>query len=51
MRTNEYYVETLRDGCMASHVGYTTGDTSLPLASVLSEFFFKRQSVNNGARL
>ncbi len=45
------YLQALRDGCTASHVDYTTVDTSLPLDGVLSEFFFKRQAAMNGARL
>ena len=43
------YMETLRDGCVASHVDYTTVNTTLPLDGVLSEFFFKRQATLNGA--
>jgi uncharacterized protein (DUF58 family) len=46
---NEYR-QTLREGCVASHIDYTTVDTSLPLDGVLSEFFFKRQSMLNGGR-
>ncbi|MEO2036446.1 MAG: DUF58 domain-containing protein, partial [Planctomycetaceae bacterium] len=44
------WLETLRNGCTASHVDYTTVDTSLPLDGVLSEFFFRRQAKVNGAR-
>ena len=43
------YMEALRDGCVGSHVDYTTVDTSQPLDGVLSEFFFKRQATLNGA--
>jgi len=43
------YMEALRDGCVGSHVDYTTVDTSLPLDGVLSEFFFERQATLNGA--
>ena len=43
------YLEALRNGCTASHVDYTTVDTSRPLDAVLSEFFFKRQATLNGA--
>jgi len=43
------YLEALRNGCTASHVDYTTVDTSRPLDTVLSEFFFKRQATLNGA--
>jgi uncharacterized protein (DUF58 family) len=44
------WLETLRNGCMASQVDYTTVDTSLPLDKVLSEFFFERQATMNGGR-
>ncbi|MDG2184765.1 MAG: DUF58 domain-containing protein [Mariniblastus sp.] len=44
------YMETLRDGCVASHVDYTTVNTSLPLDGVLSEFLFARQATVNGGR-
>ncbi len=44
------YLEALRNGCVASHVDYTTVNTSLPLDGVLSEFFFKREAATNGAR-
>ena len=40
--------ETLRNGCTASQVDYTSIDTSLPLDVVLNEFFFKRQTMGNG---
>ena len=43
------YMQALRDGCVASHVDYTTINTSLPLDGVLSEFFFKRQATLNRA--
>jgi len=43
------YMQTLRDGCVASHVDYTTINTSQPLDGVLSEFFFRRQATMNGA--
>ena len=44
------FMETLRDGCVASHIDYTAVDTSLPLDGVLNEFFFKRQATLHGAR-
>lgn len=44
------WLETLRNGCTASQVDYTTVDTSLPLDKVLNEFFFERQATVNGAR-
>ena len=43
------YLEALKAGCIASHVDYTTVDTSRPLDAVLSEFFFQRQSTMGGA--
>ena len=46
---NEYMAK-LRDGCVASHVDYTTVNTSLPLDGVLSEFFFRRQTTLSGGR-
>jgi hypothetical protein len=39
--------DALRAGCIASHIDYTTIDTSRPLDSVLSEFFFQRQATLN----
>ena len=45
------YMKTLRAGCVASHVDYATVDTSLPLDSVLNEFFFQRQATMNGGRV
>jgi len=42
------YKEALTVGCAASHVDYTTVDTSRPLDAVLSEFFHHRQSTING---
>ena len=42
------YLEALRAGCIASHVDYTTVDTSRPLDAVLNEFFFMRQATLNG---
>jgi uncharacterized protein (DUF58 family) len=42
------FLDALRAGCVASHVDYTTVDTSRPLDAVLSEFFFRRQSTLNG---
>jgi len=36
------YLDALRAGCMASHVDYTTVDTSRPLDGMLSEFFAGR---------
>ena len=44
------YMEAIRSGCVASHVDYTTVDTSRPLDTVLNEFFFKRQATLHGAR-
>ncbi len=44
------YMQTLRDGCVSSHIDHTTVDTSLPLDKVLSEFFFARQATVNGGR-
>ena len=41
------YLEALRSGCAASHIDYTTVDTSRPLDAVLSEFFFSRQATLN----
>ena len=38
------HLEQLRSGCAASHIDYTTVDTSRPLDAVLSEFFHRRQS-------
>lgn len=43
------YMEALKAGCVASHVDYTTVDTSRPLDGLLSEFFHLRQSALNGA--
>jgi uncharacterized protein (DUF58 family) len=42
------YMEALKAGCVASHVDYTTVDTSRPLDTVLSEFFHQRESMLNG---
>jgi uncharacterized protein (DUF58 family) len=42
------YLEALKAGCVASHVDYTTVDTSRPLDAVLSEFFHLRESTLNG---
>lgn len=42
------YLQAIREGCLASHIDYTTVNTSLPLDVVLNEFFFKRQSMVNG---
>jgi len=44
------WLETLRNGCAASQIDYTTVDTSLPLDKVLSDFFFKCQATVSGAR-
>ena len=41
--------EALRAGCIASHIDYALIDTSSPLDSALSEFFFQRQATMNGA--
>ncbi len=43
------YMEALKAGCVASHIDYTTVDTSRPLDAVLSGFFQQRQSTINGA--
>ena len=43
------YMESLRAGCVASQVDYTTVDTSRPLDTVLSEFFHQRESMMNGS--
>jgi uncharacterized protein (DUF58 family) len=42
------YMEELKTGCVASHVDYTTVDTSQPLDVLLSEFFHLRQSTRPG---
>ena len=42
------YLEALKGGCVASHIDYTTVDTSRPLDGLLSEFFHLRQSTLNG---
>ena len=42
------YMDALKAGCVASHVDYTTVDTSRPLDAVLSEFFHLRQSTLDG---
>ena len=42
------YMEELKTGCVASHVDYTTVDTSQPLDVLLSEFFHLRQSTQPG---
>ncbi len=42
------YLETLKAGCVASQVDYSTVDTSRPLDAVLSEFFHLRESTLNG---
>jgi len=44
------WLETLRNGCAASQIDYTTVDTSLPLDEALSDFFFKCQATVSGAR-
>jgi hypothetical protein len=41
-------MEELKTGCVASHVDYTTVDTSQPLDVLLSEFFHLRQSTQPG---
>ena len=43
------YLESLRAGCVGSHVDYTTIDTSRPLDAVLSEFFASRASTLGGS--
>ena len=43
------YMESLRAGCVASQVDYTTVDTSRPLDTVLSEFLHQRESMMNGS--
>ena len=42
------YMKELKTGCVASHVDYTTVDTSQPLDVLLSEFFLLRQSTQPG---
>ncbi|MFT5104966.1 MAG: hypothetical protein ACI9UA_000584 [Pseudoalteromonas tetraodonis] len=42
------YMESLRAGCVAADIDYTTVDTSRPLDTVLSEFVHQRQSTLNG---
>ncbi len=42
------YMESLRAGCVATHIDYTTVDTSRPLDTVLSEFFHQREQMLNG---
>ncbi len=42
------YLEALKAGCVASHIDYTTVDTSRPLDGLLSEFFHLRQPTLNG---
>jgi uncharacterized protein (DUF58 family) len=42
------YLEALKAGCVASHIDYTTVDTSRPLDGLLSEFFHLRQLTLNG---
>ncbi|MDA7873841.1 DUF58 domain-containing protein [bacterium] len=42
------YVESIRNGCLASQVDYTLIDTSRPLDQVLSEFVHKRQATLGG---
>ena len=44
------YMESLRDGCVASQIDYTTVNTALPLDDVLSQLIVKRQAVLNGGR-
>jgi len=43
------YMTKLRDGCAGSQVDYMTVDTSRPPNEVLSEFFFQRGAMINGA--
>ncbi|MDB2525345.1 DUF58 domain-containing protein [Mariniblastus sp.] len=43
------YMTKLRDGCAGSQVDYMTVDTSRPPNEVLSEFFFQREAMINGA--
>jgi uncharacterized protein (DUF58 family) len=49
------HLDALRAGCTGGHIDYTTVNTSRPLDSVLSEFFFGRASTlagtSVGARL
>ncbi len=47
-RLNEY-LTALRAGCVASHVDYTTVDTSRPLDAVLSKVFVDRAATLNGS--
>ena len=42
------YMTALKAGCVASHVDYTTVNTSRPLDVVLSEFFHLRESTMGG---
>jgi uncharacterized protein (DUF58 family) len=44
------YIKSLREGCVASQIDYTTVNTSLPLDDILSEFIVKRQAMLNGGR-
>ncbi len=44
------YMKSLREGCVASQIDYTTVNTALPLDDVLSEFIVKRQAMLNGGR-
>ena len=44
------WLDTLRNGCTASQVDYTTVDTSLPLDELLNVFFSRRQATVNGGR-
>ena len=44
------WLNTLRNGCTASQIDYTTVDTSLPLDELLNVFFSRRQATVNGGR-
>jgi hypothetical protein len=42
------YLETIRQGCISSHIDYEMVDTSRPLDAVLCEFLVNRESTLNG---
>ena len=42
------YMDAFRRGCIASHIDYTTVDTSRPLDEMLGEFFHHRESLMGG---
>ena len=43
------YLNTFRDGCVASQIDYALVDTSRPLDIFLNEFFHERESLMNGS--